>query len=101
MAEDRSILYEEKQREEVIVYLTDNLAVVGTVHRHPNQRLSDLVNRVDQMFVPLTNAKVYNNCNAPMTELAFLAINKRRIAFITSPTEKLQEALFANDPVEA
>lgn len=80
-------LKSKRDKVEVVIY-TQQFRVQGEVHTQPGGRLSDFVNsRADQIFIPVTNAKIY-----PVSEerllftVDFIAINRNRISMIFPAT---------------
>lgn len=67
-----------------IVALTREYRIEGITHRIPNARLSDLMNRVDLPFLPVTDAIVYNLDGREIMKAGFLSLNKSHVVVITT-----------------
>lgn len=67
-----------------IVALTEQFRIEGTTHYVPQARLSDLMNRPDVPFLPVTDASVYTHEGALVMQAAFVSLNKSRIVLITT-----------------
>jgi len=71
-----------ERRVERAVFETDRQLVVGDVTLPPEgyqSRFSDLLNRVEQEFVPLTNVEVTSLIDGKVIERPFLALSKRHV----------------------
>ena len=86
-------LWKQKDRQDVIVILKDNVRLHGTAHLVRNQRLLDLLNIVDQPFLPLTNVKMFDEEMGQVLETDFVAVNKSEILLLTSHSVEVQKAL--------
>ncbi len=86
-------LWKQKDRQDVIVVLKDNVRLYGTAHMVRNQRLLDLLNLADQPFLPLTNVKMFDEETGQDLETEFVAVNKAEILLLTSYSPEVQKAL--------
>ena len=86
-------LWKQKDRQDVIVVLKDNVRLYGTAHLVRNQRLLDLLNLADQPFLPLTNVKMFDEETGQDLETDFVAVNKAEILLLTSFSPEVQKAL--------
>jgi len=86
-------LWKQKDRQDVIVVLKDNVRLYGTAHLVRNQRLLDLLNLADQPFLPLTNVKMFDEETGQDLETEFVAVNKAEILLLTSFSPEVQKAL--------
>ena len=86
-------LWKQKNRQDVIVVLKDNVRLYGTAHLVPNQRLLDLLNLVDQPFLPMTDVKMFDEETGQDLETDFVAVNKAEILLLTSFSPEVQKAL--------
>jgi hypothetical protein len=71
-----------ERRVERAVFETDRHLVVGDVTLPPEgyqSRFSDLLNRSDVEFVPLTNVEITSLTDGSVSERPFLALAKRHI----------------------
>jgi hypothetical protein len=79
-----------ERRTERAVFETDRQLVVGDVTLPPagyQSRFSDLLNRGDLEFVPLTNVEITSLVDGKMSERPFVVLSKRhiRISFPLMP----------------
>jgi hypothetical protein len=86
-------LWKEKDRKNVLVILKDSIRLKGTAHLVRNQRLLDLVNAADHIFLPLTNVTVHNEQTGQTIDTDFVAVNKAEVLLITGYSDKIEEAL--------
>jgi len=86
-------LWKQKDRQDVIVVLKDNVRLYGTAHLVRNQRLLDLLNIPEQPFLPLTNVKMFDEETGQDLETEFVAVNKAEILLLTSFSPEVQKAL--------
>jgi hypothetical protein len=73
-----------ERRIERAVFETDRQQVVGDVTLPPEgyqSRFSDLLNREDVAFVPLTNVEITSLVDGRVSERPFIALAKRHIRF--------------------
>jgi len=71
-----------ERRVERAVFETDRQIVVGDVTLPPEgyqSRFSDLLNRPDQDFVPLTNVEITSLADGTVRERPFLVLSKRHV----------------------
>jgi hypothetical protein len=71
-----------ERRVERAAFETDRQLVVGDVTLPPTgyqSRFSDLLNRTEFAFLPLTNVEITSLEDATVSEQAFLALSKRHI----------------------
>lgn len=71
-----------------VVVRMDDVTLYGYLHLHPNNRLSDEVER-DGLFLPLTDVTIQDK-NGDEQRTEFLAVNKRAVIWIT-PAQALEE----------
>ena len=71
-----------ERRVERAVFETDNHMIVGDVTLPPagyQSRFSDLLNRADVDFVPLTKVEITALADGKVGERPFIALNKRHV----------------------
>jgi len=71
-----------ERRVERAIFETDRQIVVGDVTLPPEgyqSRFSDLLNRPDQDFVPLTNVEITSLADGTVKERPFLVLSKRHV----------------------
>lgn len=71
-----------ERRVERAVFETDRHLVVGDVTLPPagyQSRFSDLLNRVEVEFVPLTHVEITSLADGKVSEQPFLALSKRHV----------------------
>jgi len=71
-----------ERRIERAIFETDRQIVVGDVTLPPEgyqSRFSDLLNRPDQDFVPLTNVEITSLADGTVKERPFLVLSKRHV----------------------
>lgn len=71
-----------ERRVERAIFETDRQIVVGDVTLPPEgyqSRFSDLLNRPDQDFVPLTNVEITSLVDGTVRERPFLVLSKRHV----------------------
>ncbi len=74
--------YQPDRRVERAIFETDRQIVVGDVTLPPEgyqSRFSDVLNRPDQEFVPLTNVEITSLLDGTVKERPFLALSKRHV----------------------
>jgi len=86
-------LWKQKDRQEVVVILKDNVRLYGTAHLIRNQRLLDLLNVPDQPFLPLTKVRMLDEQTGQELTTDFVAVNKSEILLLTSYSDEVQNAL--------
>ncbi len=72
----------------VIIQTTGQL-IHGKIHVKPEERLSDELN-LDERFLPVTNAIIYNLDGQILYEANFLSINRSQIIWILPAAELLR-----------
>ena len=72
----------------VIIQTTGQL-IHGKIHVKPEERLSDELN-LDERFLPVTNAIIYNLDGQILYEANFLSINRSQIIWILPAAELLE-----------
>ena len=66
---------------------TTQFRVEGTVHFIPKARISDLLNRQDISFVPMTDVTVYDLDGKEVLRTEFLAVNKKQITVLSMESD--------------
>jgi len=67
-----------------VLVLTSAYRIEGTVHLLRKSRLSDLMNRNDFVFLPLTEVVIYDRTTGEIVlESRFICINKTDITVVT------------------
>ncbi len=79
-----------KDRAGVIV-ITRNFRIEDCLHVMPGARMSDLMNRIDIQFLPLTEVIVRTLDGREYIKTNFLSINKSEIVFVV-PMDDLEVA---------
>jgi len=75
-------LWREKEQGKVLIYLARNFRIEGWAHLVKNQRLLDMMNDKDQVFIPLTNVTALEMNTGTRMDADFMAVNKSEISFI-------------------
>jgi len=71
-----------KQIVPVILHTAEH-RIEGMMHCLYNYRVSDMMNAIQENFIPITSARVYSLAtNALIAEHEFIAINKQHIIFL-------------------
>ncbi len=73
----------------VIIQTTKSL-IRGSIHLHPEQRLSDELN-LDEGFLPITSAVVYDQEGKILYESNFLSVSRSQIIWVL-PCDDLRES---------
>lgn len=71
-----------KERAQVTAW-TSQFRIEGTVHFIPKARISDLLNRQDVVFIPMTQAVLYDHDGKEVLRTEFLAVNKDQITVLS------------------
>lgn len=77
--QENYIIRKDKAR---VVAWTPEFKIEGTVHFIPKARISDLLNRQDISFVPMTEVVLYDQEDKEIRRTDFLAVNKDRISVL-------------------
>ncbi len=72
-----------------VVIQTTGQLIHGKIHVKPEERLSDELN-LDEMFLPVTNAIIYNLEGQILYEANFLSINRSQIIWVLPAAEQLE-----------
>jgi len=71
-----------KEKAEVVIW-TEMFRIEGSVHFIPKARISDLLNRQDISFIPLTDVIMFDHAGKELKRTNFLAINKNQITVLS------------------
>ncbi len=83
MAETQEELYVIRKEKARVVAWTTQFRVEGTVHFIPKARISDLLNRRDIAFIPMTKVVLYGLDGKEILRTDFLAVNKDQITVLS------------------
>ncbi|UCD11722.1 MAG: hypothetical protein JSU88_01105 [Nitrospinaceae bacterium] len=76
-----------KDRIDAIIRTSGEI-IEGTVHKLPQNRLLDMLNKDSDTFIPVSNAKVYNLATEKfLFETDFIAVNKNHVVVIADNTD--------------
>ncbi len=63
---------------------TSSSLVKGTIHIMPDSRIKDFLNNPDEdLFIAVTKAIVFDNLGVKMHSVDFLALNRKKIEWLT------------------
>lgn len=83
MAETQEQLYVIRKEKARVVAWTAQFRVEGTVHFIPKARVSDLLNRRDIAFIPMTEVVLYDQEGKEIQRAGFMAVNKDQITALS------------------
>lgn len=76
-------LYVIRKEKAKVVAWTSQFHIEGTVHFIPKARISDLLNRHDIAFIPMTDVVLYDDSGKEILRTDFLAVNKDQIIVLS------------------
>ena len=79
----RQDLYVIRKEKASVVVWTAQFRMEGMVHFVPKARVSDLLNRQDITFIPMTEVTVYDLSGMEVLKTDFLAVNKQQIMMLS------------------
>ncbi len=71
-----------KEKAQVVAW-TSQFRIEGTAHKIPKARISDLLNRQDILFIPMTDVVLYSTDDREILRSNFLAVNKNQITVLS------------------
>ena len=83
MAEAQQDLYVIRKERAKVVAWTNHFRIEGMVHCIPKARVSDLLNRQDISFLPMTDVVLYDLNGKEVFRSDFLAVNKDQITILS------------------
>lgn len=79
----------EKLASSAIIY-TKNFLITGAVHVLPHERLSELLDTTNKIFIPVTDATIYTVSDHRIVgRTKFLSLNKNEIVIIYPKDEDI------------
>jgi hypothetical protein len=72
-----------------VIIQTSMQLIRGNIHVKPEERLSDELN-LEEEFLPVTNAVIYNLEGQILYEANFISINRTQIIWVLPSTEPLE-----------
>ncbi len=77
----------DKELSEVVI-LTGHLRIVGIIHTLPQERLTDFMADSTTLYLPVTNASVYNLSDGSLiAKTNFLSLNRNDVGVIIPASE--------------
>jgi len=83
MADNSQEIYVIKKERARVVAWTRQFRIDGVVHFIPKARISDLLNRQDIAFIPMTDVVLYDADGKEVLRTEFLAVNKEQITVLS------------------
>ncbi|MFQ5615152.1 MAG: hypothetical protein ACE5GO_01645 [Anaerolineales bacterium] len=72
-----------------VIIQTTNYRIHGSIHIHQNIRIKDMLNRVDEDFIAVTDANVVDSHGHTFYQTYFIAISRKHIVWII-PSEEIK-----------
>ncbi len=74
-----------------VVILTVSLKIVGTVHRLPQERLTDFMTKSNSDYLPVTDATIFFLSDDRMiAKTKFLSLNRKDVTLILPSSEMIK-----------
>lgn len=87
MAEKNQDVYVIRKDKAEVVAWTSQFRIEGKVHFIPRARISDLLNRQDIAFIPMTDVVLFDHLGKEVLRTDFLAVNKDQITVLSMSEE--------------